>query len=67
MTNNVINTVLVVVLAVVSFFTGEVVTFIMLGFILMSLITITAYLCKIYETLNRMASEKDRPPGPPGQ
>ncbi|MEC0245270.1 hypothetical protein P4H65_05610 [Paenibacillus chitinolyticus] len=67
MTNNVINTVLVVVLAVVSFFTGEVVTFIMLGFILMSLITITAYLRKIYETLNRMASEKDRPPSPPGE
>ncbi|SEF46388.1 hypothetical protein [Paenibacillus sp. UNC499MF] len=67
MTNNVINTVLVVVLAIVSFFTGEVVTFIMLGFILMSLITITAYLRKIYEPLNRMASEKDRPPGPPEQ
>ncbi|MEY9091652.1 hypothetical protein [Paenibacillus sp. RC84] len=67
MTNNVINTVLVVVLAIVSFFTGEVVTFIMLGFILMSLITITAYLRKIYETLNRMASEKDRPPVPPGE
>ncbi|MFB7812600.1 hypothetical protein ACFC0X_00315 [Paenibacillus chitinolyticus] len=67
MTNNVINTVLVVVLAIVSFFTGEVVTFIMLGFILMSLITITAYLRKIYETLSRMALEKDRPPGPPGE
>ncbi|MFC9776615.1 hypothetical protein [Paenibacillus chitinolyticus] len=65
MTNNVINTVLVVVLAIVSFFTGEVVTFIMLGFILMSLITITAYLRKIYETLSRMTSEKERPPGPP--
>ncbi|MGE6227705.1 hypothetical protein [Paenibacillus chitinolyticus] len=67
MTNNVTNAVLVVVLAIVSFFTGEVVTFIMLGFILMSLITITVYLRKIYETLNRMASEKDRPPGPSGE
>ncbi|MGF7032366.1 hypothetical protein J2T17_003289 [Paenibacillus mucilaginosus] len=42
-----------IVLAVVSIFTGEPVTFIMLGFILMSLITITSYLKKIYEAVKK--------------
>ncbi|WP_426454420.1 hypothetical protein ACP26L_17445 [Paenibacillus sp. S-38] len=41
------------VLAAASIYTGEPVTFIMLGFILMSLITITSYLKKIYEEIKK--------------
>ncbi|MCZ8521801.1 MULTISPECIES: hypothetical protein [Paenibacillus] len=45
-----------VLLAGASVFTGEVVTFIMLGFIFMSLVTITTYLRKIYEELQKINS-----------
>lgn len=40
-----------VVLAVVSFFTGEIITFIMLGFILMALMTIHETLKKILKKM----------------
>ena len=43
----------VIVLAVASFFTGEVVTFIMLGFILMALNSIHATLKKILEKMEK--------------
>ncbi|RNB78391.1 hypothetical protein [Brevibacillus panacihumi] len=41
-----------VILAVVSFFTGEIITFIMLGFILMALLTINETLKKILKKLS---------------
>lgn len=44
---------LVTVLAVMSFVTGEFVTFIMLGFLLMALININTTLKKILEKLDR--------------
>lgn len=37
------------ILGIVSFFTGEIVTFIMLGFILIALININSTLKKIYK------------------
>ncbi|WP_339250250.1 hypothetical protein NSQ43_11310 [Sporosarcina sp. FSL W8-0480] len=37
------------ILGIVAFFTGEIVTFIMLGFILMALININTTLKRIYE------------------
>ena len=42
-----------IALAILSYFTGEVVTFIMLGFILMSLNNINSTLKKILERLDR--------------
>ncbi|WP_192894715.1 hypothetical protein [Neobacillus notoginsengisoli] len=40
------------VLGVVSFFTGEIVTFVMLGFILMGLNNINSTLKKIHKSIN---------------
>lgn len=42
-----------IVLGFIAIFTGEIVTLIMLGLILMTLETIASYLKKIYETLNK--------------
>lgn len=46
--NNTLSIIFVVVLGIYAFFTGEVVTFVMLGIILLSLNNINATLKKIY-------------------
>jgi hypothetical protein len=50
---NVVYVVNAIILGVIAIFTGEIVTLIMLGLILMTLETIASYLKKIYETLNK--------------
>lgn len=55
------NTLYALILGIVAFFTGEIVTFIMLGFILMALININTTLKRIYEKNdgNEKAIERD--------
>ncbi|WP_187445731.1 hypothetical protein [Bacillus infantis] len=47
-----------VILAIASFFTGEIVTFIMLGFILLSLNNINNTLKKIQNRIDKSISEE---------
>ncbi|MGD6875124.1 hypothetical protein [Bacillus infantis] len=46
------------ILAIASFFTGEIVTFIMLGFILLSLNNINNTLKKIHNRIDKSISEE---------
>ncbi|GAB4074459.1 hypothetical protein GCM10028778_19620 [Barrientosiimonas marina] len=50
--NNWLYALYALILGVVSFFTGEIITFVMLGFILISLNNINATLKKIYKKEN---------------
>jgi membrane protein implicated in regulation of membrane protease activity len=47
------------ILGVLSLFTGEIVTFIMLGFILLSLVNINTTLKKIYEQRNGQSNQQN--------
>jgi len=48
-----------IILGIIAFFTGEIVTFIMLGFILLSLNNINTSLKKIYKTITMARSSSN--------
>ena len=48
------------ILGVVSWFTGEIVTFVMLGFVLISLMNINSTLKKIYRQNNERSTNIDK-------
>lgn len=56
--NNVWNTVYMILLGIVAFFTGEIVTFIMLGFVLVTLNNIHTTLKNIYKVTADKAARK---------